>query len=85
MFITKLLRKKRKEILLIDSKRISYSNTDILLEDCIEKESHHYVVYDLNKNIIETNMSYSEDCKPMWSLYLKSLFLVKEMLGVGYK
>jgi len=46
----------RNVLLIYNSKRVTYSDSDILIEDSIEQQEHPYALYDTRGNILETNL-----------------------------
>lgn len=76
-----LLKKDRQELIQLGSERVSYSNTDILVEDFVEFKDHPYAIYDFSGNILETNF---KDGKLLFELYRKSLPHVLSLLETGY-
>lgn len=68
-----LLDKKREEMLVMGSIRVSYSWDDVLLEDFFEDKNHPYAIYDRRGNLLDTNLNYSEGCLPMWNLYSENI------------
>ena len=55
--MTDLMRKKRKEFQVVNTMRISYSLNDIMIEDFIDQTEHPYTIYDLEGNVLETNVA----------------------------
>lgn len=51
-----LRRKKRVEYWVLNGMRISYSLDDVMFEDFIDQKGHPYAIYDMNGNVLETNV-----------------------------
>lgn len=66
---SKLLAKKREEILVIGSERMSVSYEDVLIEDFFEDPDHPYAVYSRNGILLETNLNYDKDHLPLWHMF----------------
>ena len=59
--------KRREEMMVRGTERVSYSYDDILLEHFFEDEGHPYAIYDRKGNLLETNIK--TNGKPFWYLY----------------
>lgn len=74
-----LFNKERKELLVMGSQCISYSEDDVLLEDFFYVDEHPYVVYDMEGNLIEANFEYTDRDYPLYELYKKALRVLRHM------
>lgn len=70
--------KKRDELYTIGTMRVSYSAKDVMIEDFIDEKKHPYVIYDMNGNIIDTNINNCD--KPFWNVYCKEIETIKEVI-----
>ena len=72
-----LIHKKRKEFQVVNTMRISYSLNDIMIEDFIDQKEHPYTIYDLEGNVLDTNVEVDTFKKD----YEKSIEFLKYITG----
>lgn len=70
--------KDRRPLLVEGSTRVTFTKDDILIEDFIEMRKHHYV-FDLNGNVLETNMDCEKSMIEVYEwVYKTALYLIQE-------
>lgn len=77
--VSDLLSKKRKELLVMGSQRVSYSEDDVMLEDFFDMPEHSYVIYDMDGELVEANFEYTDKDYPLYELYKKALRVLRHM------
>lgn len=71
--------KRREEMMIRGTERVSYSYEDVLLEDFFEDDNHPYALYDRKGNLLDTNITGQE--KPMWYLYTEIINSVNAVIN----
>lgn len=82
--VVKFKGKKREEYLRRGSERVSFSKNDILVEDFFEDRGHPYAIYDLNGNLLETNLRgcRHSTLQTLYNLHSEAIKAVIDEFGV---